>query len=61
MGRIRQHRCGGAAAPAGLLFVGAVSLWLRRGGGLYWVTASVATGFIIATANAWALLAEIKR
>lgn len=44
-----------------LLIVGAVSLWLRRGGGLYWVTASVTTGFVAASANAWVLLVEIKR
>jgi hypothetical protein len=30
-------------------------------GGLYWVTAAVATGFVSATANAWVLLVEIKR
>jgi hypothetical protein len=47
--------------PAVVLIVGAVSLWLQRGGGLYWVTASVTTGFIAATANAWVLLVEIKR
>jgi hypothetical protein len=47
--------------PALLLIAGAVSLWLQRGGGLYWVTASVATGFVAATANAWVLLVEIKR
>ena len=48
-------------APAVLLLVGAVSLWLQRGGGLYWLTASVATSFVAATANAWVLLVEIKR
>ena len=47
--------------PALLLIAGAVSLWLQRGGGLYWVTASVTTGFVAATANAWVLLVEIKR
>jgi hypothetical protein len=47
--------------PALLLIVAAVSLWLQRGGGLYWVTAAVATGFVSATANAWVLLVEIKR
>ena len=47
--------------PAVLLIVGAVSLWLQRGGGLYWVTASVTTGFVAASANAWVLLVEIKR
>jgi hypothetical protein len=47
--------------PALLLIVAAVSLWLRCGGGLYWVTAAVATGFVSATANAWVLLVEIRR
>ena len=47
--------------PAVLLIVGAVSLWQQRGGGLYWVTASVTTGFVAASANAWVLLVEIKR
>ena len=47
--------------PALLLIAGAVSLWLQRGGGLYWVTASVTTSFVAATANAWVLLVEIKR
>lgn len=47
--------------PALMLIAGAVSLWLQRGGGLYWVTASVAAGFVAATANAWVLLVEIKR
>ncbi|MFL6083227.1 MAG: hypothetical protein ACJ74F_08445 [Mycobacterium sp.] len=47
--------------PALMLIVGAFSLWQQRGGGLYWVTASVATGFVAATANAWVLLVEIKR
>lgn len=47
--------------PALMLIAGAVSLWLQRGGGLYWVTASVTTGFVTATANAWVLLVEIKR
>ena len=95
MDRLRDTVAGGAAALAGLLFVGlslnlsevlkypgvprravataradrrdpsliagAVSLWLPRGGGLYWITAAVATGFVAATANAWVLLVEIKR
>jgi hypothetical protein len=47
--------------PAVLLIAGGVSLWLQRGGGLYWVTAAVTTGFVAATANAWVLLVEIKR
>ncbi len=52
-------RCSGV--PALLLVVAAFSLWLQRGGGLYWVTAAVATGFVSATANAWVLLVEIRR
>ncbi|MDT5208859.1 MAG: hypothetical protein QOF67_1274 [Mycobacterium sp.] len=47
--------------PALLLMGAAVSLWLQRGGGLYWVTAAVTTGFVSATANAWVLLVEIRR
>jgi hypothetical protein len=47
--------------PALLLIAAAVSLWLQCGGGLYWVTAAVATGFVSATANAWVLLVEIRR
>jgi hypothetical protein len=47
--------------PALLLIVAAVSLWVQCGGGLYWVTAAVATGFVSATANAWVLLVEIRR
>jgi hypothetical protein len=47
--------------PTLLLIAGAVSLWLQRGGGLYWITAAAATGFVAATANAWVLLVEIKR
>jgi len=47
--------------PALLLAVAAVSLWCQRGGGLYWVTAAVTTGFVAATANAWVLVVELKR
>lgn len=47
--------------PAVLLIVGAVSLWLQRGGGLYWITAAVVTGFVSTAINAWVLLVEIKR
>lgn len=47
--------------PALLLVVAAVSLSLQRGGGLYWVTAAVTTGFVAATANAWVLVVELKR
>ncbi len=47
--------------PGPLLIVAAISLWCQAGGGLYWVTAAVATGFASASANAWVLLVEIKR
>jgi hypothetical protein len=47
--------------PALLLIVGGISLWSQSGGGLYWITAAVATGFASATGNAWVLLVEIKR
>ena len=47
--------------PALLLVVAAVSLWCQRGGGMYWVTAAVTTGFVAATANAWVLVVELKR
>jgi hypothetical protein len=46
---------------AAMVIVGAVSLWMQRGAGRYWVTASVVTGFVSATANARVLLVEIKR
>lgn len=47
--------------PALMLIVGGVSTWSQSGGGLYWLTAAVATGFASATGNAWVLLVEIKR
>lgn len=47
--------------PGPLLVFGAISLWCQAGGGLYWVTAAVATGFASAMGNAWVLLVEIKR
>ena len=47
--------------PAVLLIVAGISLWCERGGGLYWITAAVAAGFVSSTTNAWVLLVEIKR
>lgn len=47
--------------PALMFVLAGVSLAAGAGGGLYWVTAAVATGFLSATANAWVLLVEIKR
>lgn len=47
--------------PMGLLLVGAASLAMQAGGGLYWVTAAIVTGLAAATANSWVLVVEIKR
>lgn len=47
--------------PMGLLVVGATSLWVQAGGGLYWVLAAVVTGLAAATANSWVLVVEIRR
>lgn len=47
--------------PALFFVTAGVSLAAGAGGGLYWVTAAVATGFLSATANSWVLLVEIKR
>jgi hypothetical protein len=47
--------------PAAMLVIAGVSLWARAGGGLYWVAAAVAVGFVSTSANAWVVLVEIKR
>jgi modulator of FtsH protease len=47
--------------PGVFLVIAGISLWCGAGGGLYWLTAAVAAGFLSATANAWVLLVEIKR
>jgi modulator of FtsH protease len=47
--------------PALLMITCGISLWLGRGGGLYWLTAAVVSGFVSTAANAWVLLVEIKR
>ncbi len=41
--------------------IGGVSLWLHWGGGLYWVAAGMLLSFLVAIANAWVLLVEIRR
>jgi hypothetical protein len=41
--------------------VGAVSLFVESGGGLYWVAAGVVLATAGAVANAWVLLVEILR
>lgn len=47
--------------PMAILLVGAVSLVVRAGGGLYWVMAAIVIGLAAATANSWVLVVEIKR
>jgi hypothetical protein len=47
--------------PALMLIIAALSLWAEAGGGLYWVAAAVAVGFVSTSANAWVVLVEIKR
>jgi modulator of FtsH protease len=47
--------------PALMLIVAGLSLWAEAGGGLYWVAAAVAVGFVSTSANAWVVLVEIKR
>jgi len=43
------------------LLVGAVSLMIGAGGGLYWFVPAVVLGFAGAVLNAWVLLVEIMR
>jgi hypothetical protein len=50
-----------AEASALPLIVCGVSLLALRGGGLYWLVASVIISFISALLDAWVLLIEIKR
>lgn len=49
------------APPPLLLTVAGISLWAEAGGGLYWVAAAVAMGFVSTSVNAWVVLVEIKR
>jgi hypothetical protein len=44
-----------------LLAIGAISIVLAAGGGLYWIVAGVVFATIGAVANAWVLLVEIMR
>jgi modulator of FtsH protease len=41
--------------------VGAVSVLLEAGGGLYWIVAGIVFAIVGAVANAWVLLVEIRR
>jgi hypothetical protein len=64
------HRCA-PIAPAGvlavglgaqvLLAVGAITLAVEAGGGLYWWPAGVTAAHMRALTNAWVLLIEILR
>ena len=44
-----------------LLIIGALSVLVTSGGGLYWIVAGILFGVIGAVANAWVLLVEILR
>ena len=41
--------------------IGAISLLLEVGGGLYWIAAGVLAAILGAVVNAWVLLVEILR
>ena len=43
------------------LLIGAISVMIGDGGGLYWVAAGVVFAILAAIANAWVLLVEILR
>jgi hypothetical protein len=43
------------------LFIGAVSLVIGSGGGLYWIAAGIVTTIFSAVVNAWIVLVEILR
>ena len=47
--------------PPLALAVGGVSLAVTTGGGLYWVLAAFALGFVGTVVNAWVFLVEIQR
>lgn len=43
------------------LLIGAVSILVESGGGLYWIVAGVIAAIVGGIANAWVLLVEIQR
>jgi len=47
--------------PAACFVVSGISLSVGTGGGLYWATAGMVTGFASAALNAWVFLVEIQR
>jgi modulator of FtsH protease len=57
----RPIQIGLLLAPTMALVVGGISLAVETGGGLYWIMAAFALGFVGATANAWVFLVEIQR
>jgi hypothetical protein len=55
-----EHRVIGSL-PGSVLAVGAISLLVASGGGLYWLMAGILLAFVVASINAWVLLVEILR
>ena len=55
-----EHRVIGSL-PGAVLAVGAISLLVAGGGGLYWLMAGILLAFVVASINAWVLLVEILR
>lgn len=52
---------GAGIAAAVPLLVGAISLIVGAGGGMYWILAWMVASLVVATYNAWVLLVEIRR
>jgi hypothetical protein len=50
-----------AQASMAPIFIGAISLMVGRGGGLYWLVAGILFSFLAALLDAWVLLIEIQR
>jgi len=50
-----------AVVPAALVLAAGVSLAAAAGGGLFWLLAGFAAGFVGASLNAWVLLVEVHR
>jgi hypothetical protein len=48
-------------APGLALAIGGLSVATTTGGGLYWIMAAFALGFVGATVNAWVFLVEVQR
>jgi len=59
--RARRFNMALAQASALPIVLGAVSLLIGRGGGLYWLVAGTLLSFLSALLDAWVLLIEIQR